>query len=218
MRILLLEDERSLRESIAEFLDEIGFSVDSFCDGESAYYAIFDKAYDILLLDVKTPKMNGFEILEAIKKEEIHIPTIFVTSMTHINDLQKGYEQGCCDYIRKPFELKELEFRIRQAIKANYKSLEKSKLNLPHGFVYDAMRFTLCNNDEEILLTKIEKNILELLIKNIGKVVGIEEFQHYVWGDCVEPTNIRMQIQKLRKKLSKDLIKNIRGHGYTIER
>lgn len=118
MKILLLEDEYSLRISIQEFLEDIGYEVDCFMNGEKAYDAVFDKSYDILLLDVNVPDLSGFELLKNIRLEGIETPAIFLTAMTDMQNLKKGYETGCCDYIRKPFDLEELEIRLHQVIKS----------------------------------------------------------------------------------------------------
>ena len=116
MKILLLEDEYSLRISIEEFLSDIGYKVDGLTDGLDAYDAIYEKRYDLLLLDVNVPSLNGFELLKKLRSDGINIPAIFLTSMTDMNDLKEGYKRGCCDYIRKPFDLEELELRIDQAL------------------------------------------------------------------------------------------------------
>ena len=100
MRILLLEDEYSLRISIEEFLGDIGYEVDGYMDGLEAYDAVYSKHYDILLLDVNVPSINGFEYLKKLREDGVEIPAIFLTSLTDIEDLKEGYRRGCCDYIR----------------------------------------------------------------------------------------------------------------------
>lgn len=217
MKILLLEDEYSLRISIKEFLEDIGHSVDSFMDGLDAYNAIFDKHYDLLLLDVNVPSLSGFQLLENLKCDNMKVPTIFLTSMTDISNLKKGYEKGCCDYIRKPFDLEELELRIGQAYKSCYAD-DSNCIDLGFDTKYDMNKGKLTLHGEEVILRKAEKDILELLIKHKNMVVSIITIQDEVWGDYVEPATIRVQMKNLRQKIPEGIIQNRRGLGYIIER
>lgn len=217
MKILLLEDEYSLRISIEEFLTDIGYEVDGFTDGLEAYDAIYDKAYDILLLDVNVPSLNGFELLKKLRLDNKKVPAIFLTSMTDMDDLKEGYKRGCCDYIRKPFDLEELELRIDQAL-ASFMQDNSSVVNIGCDIVYDMKKSKLTLNDEEIVLRKTEQDILEVLIKNKNIVVSTQMFQDEVWGEYVEPATIRVQLNNLRKKLPEGVIENRRGLGYIIER
>lgn len=217
MKILLLEDEYSLRISIKEFLEDLDHEVDSFMDGAKAYDAIYDKNYELLLLDVNVPSMSGFSLLEQLRKDKRKIPTIFLTAMTDIQDVKKGYETGCCDYIRKPFDLEELELRINQAYKSFY--LDDSEIiDLGYDTSYNMTKGQLTVKGEEILLRKTEKDMLEVLIKHKNSVVSVEIFQDEVWGGYVEPATIRVQLKNLRQKLPEDIIKNRRSLGYIIER
>jgi len=217
MKVLLLEDEYSLRISVEEFLSDIGYEVDGFMDGLEAYDAVYDKSYDILLLDVNVPSMNGFELLRKLREDDVTIPAIFLTSMTEMDDLKEGYKRGCCDYIRKPFDLEELELRIDQAL-ASHLQNDGSVVELGCNVVYDLKKSKLTQNDEEIVLRKTEKELLEVLIKNKNSIVSTQMFQDEVWGEYVEPATIRVQLNNLKKKLPDDIIQNRRGLGYIIER
>ncbi len=217
MKILLLEDEYALRISIKEFLEEIGYKVECFMDGFEAYSAIHDNSYDLLLLDVNVPSMNGFELLENLKKDQVKIPTIFLTSMTDIENVKKGYEKGCCDYIRKPFDLEELELRISQACKSFYTDNDE-ELELGDKTTYNLKKEQLFVNGQEVLLRKTENDLLKVLIKHKNAVVSIEMFQDEVWGEYVEPATIMVQLKNLRQKLPEGIISNRRGLGYIIER
>ncbi|MDT8339777.1 MAG: response regulator transcription factor [Sulfurimonas sp.] len=217
MKILLLEDEFSLRISIKEFLEDMEYEVDDYADGMEAHDAIYSKSYDLLLLDVNVPSMDGFELLQSIRKEGIKIPAIFLTSMIDVQNLNEGYKKGCCDYIRKPFDLLELELRIKQAVKSFY--LQNDELMvLGEDVFYDMLKGKLTHCSKEIILRKIEKDILEVLIKNKNSVVSMQMFQDEVWGDYVEPSAIRVQINNLKQKLPDAIIQNRRGLGYIIER
>jgi DNA-binding response OmpR family regulator len=217
MKILLLEDEYALRVSIQEFLEDIGHSVDTFTDGLKAYEAIFDKSYNLLLLDVNVPSMSGFELLENLRRENVKVPTIFLTSMSDISSVKEGYEKGCCDYIRKPFDLEELELRIGQAYKSCYAD-ESHSIDLGFDAKYDMNKGKLTLAGEEVILRKAEKDILEVLIKYKNAVVSIATLQDEVWGEYVEPATIRVQMKNLRQKIPEGIIQNRRGLGYIIER
>jgi len=218
MKILILEDESILAISMQEFLEDCGYEVECFGDSDIAYDAIFENSYDLLLLDVNViGEQNGFEMLKSIRKESIDIPAIFITSLTDIEDMSRGYECGGCDYIRKPFDLTELKLRVEQAIKLHCFSSTQEDITLPYGYIYDIKHKMLSLNGEEITLAKKETKILELLIKQRGYIVGCDMFLEEVWDEWVDPTNIRIQVGSLRKKLKKDFIKTVRGMGYRIE-
>ena len=217
MKILLLEDEYSLRISIEEFLTDLGYEVDGIMDGLEAYDAVYDKAYDLLLLDVNVPSLNGFELLKKLRSDDIMIPAIFLTSMTNMEDLKEGYKRGCCDYIRKPFDLEELELRIDQAI-VSYLKNDGNSVDLGCSLLYNLKTSKLTENDKEIILRKTEKDLLEVLIKHKNSVVSTQMFQDEVWGEYVEPATIRVQLNNLKKKLPENIIQNRRGLGYIIER
>ncbi|MDA3946083.1 MAG: response regulator transcription factor [Helicobacteraceae bacterium] len=217
MKILLLEDEYSLRISIKEFLEELDFEVDCFSNGDDAYDAVYSVHYDVLLLDVNVPGMNGFELLKSIRDDGVKIPAIFMTSLTQMRDFEEGYKAGCCDYIRKPFDLMELQLRIAQVCKSFYFK-NSELLELGEGLVYDTAKSQLSYKGEEIVLSKTEHDILEVLLRYKEQTVSITIFQDEIWGEYVDPANIRVQINNLRKKLPVDIIKNRRGVGYIIER
>lgn len=218
MKILILEDETVLALSIREFLEDTGYEVDCFTHSDEAYDAIYDNVYDLLLLDVKVPgEKNGFEMLEGLREEGNKTPAIFITSLTDIDDLSRGYECGACDYIRKPFDLAELKLRVEQVMKLQCFSTSEESIELPFGYKYDVKKMKLTLHDKSIILAKTETKILELLIKQRGSVVGCEMFWEEVWGEWVDSANIRVQVGNLRKKLEKDFIKNVRGLGYSID-
>lgn len=218
MNILLLEDEYSLRMSIKEYLSECGFFVDDFRNGEEAMDAIYSKTYDILLLDIKVPKKSGMSVLGELREANIKTPVIFISSITDMGQLEKSYEAGCCDYVRKPFELKELYLRIMQAYKSNILKTSDDFLDLPCGYRFDTKKLILKKGTADVALTKKEALIISLLVENLGAVVALDDFQNYVWGEDVDPTNIRVQINNLRKKLDGNLIVNVRGFGYKIDK
>ena len=218
MRILILEDEKILGISMQEFLEDSGYEVVHFTNSEKAFDSIYSNAYDLLLLDVNVSgKQNGFELLSSLRKLKITTPAIFITSLNNIEDLTQGYACGCCDYIRKPFDLAELKLRVEHVIKTHCFASLENIIELTFGYVYDTKKMQLSLNSEVITLSKTETKMLELLIKNRGSVVTYEMFWEEVWGEWVDSANIRVQVGNLRKKLEKDFIKNVRGVGYSID-
>jgi len=218
MKILILEDEQILAISMREYLEDCGYEVLCYTQSDNAYDAIYEQNYDLLLLDVKVPgELNGFEMLEQLRKDGNKTPAIFITSLTDIEDLSRGYESGACDYIRKPFDLAELKLRVEQVVKLQCFGSEDEKIILPYGYSYDISKMKLTLNEESIALAKTETKILELLIKQRGSIVSYEMFWEEVWGEWVDSANIRVQVGNLRKKLEKDFIKNVRGLGYSID-
>lgn len=218
MRILILEDETILAISMQEFLEDSGYEVIHHTNSEQAFDAIYEKPFDLLLLDVKvTGEQNGFELLASLRQANISTPAIFITSLNDIEHLTQGYASGGCDYIRKPFDLAELKLRVEQVIKLHcFHSLDNI-IELAFGYKFNTTTRQLTLDNEPIGLSKTETKILELLIKCRGSVVTYEMFWEEVWGEWIDPTNIRVQVGSVRKKLKHDFIKNIRATGYSID-
>jgi DNA-binding response OmpR family regulator len=211
MKILLLEDEYSYRSSIKEYLLSLDFDVDDFGNGKSALDAIFEKSYDLLLLDVMVPKISGHEIVKIVRKEEIDVPIILITSLTDIEDLSTGYEIGCNDYIRKPFILKELKYRVMQTLNSFHFKTSKSNIKLPDGFRFDLEEYELHKDEELNKHTNIEKRH--------GTFSSTTDLIESVWhGEFISDADLRMHIKRIRDKSSKELIVNSRGLGYKIEK
>lgn len=207
-----------LATSIKEFLEDSGYEVEHYSSSEDAFDAVFEKMFGLLLLDVKVlGEKNGFEMLQELRKEDVKVPAIFITSLTDIDDLTYGYECGACDYIRKPFDLIELKLRIEQVIRLHCFSSEEDRISLPYGYSYDVKSMKLEHGGESIQLGKTEAKIMELLVKHRGSVVTYQMFWEEIWGEWIDPSNIRVQVGNLRKRLDQDLIKNIRGVGYSID-
>jgi len=217
MKILLLEDEYMLRVSIKEYLEDIGYQVDDYSDGEIAYDAIYSSTYPLLILDVNVPTMNGFDLLENIRSDGMKIPTIFLTALTGIENLKEGYKRGCCDYMRKPFDLEELGIRIEQVF-SNFYNDNIGEIIISDNLKYCMTAGKLMYGEDEILLRKMEKQILEILLKYKNAIVSLATMQSEIWSDFVEPSAIRVQIKNLRQKMPRNVIQNRRGEGYIIER
>lgn len=219
MKILLLEDDYNYRASIKDFLLSEKYNVDDFENGQHALDAIFQNNYDLLLLDVRVPEVSGYEIVKIVREKNMNVPIILVTSLTDIEDLSTGYEIGCNDYIKKPFILKELKYRIAQTINtAKYKD-KKNFINLIEKFDFDLENNTLFKENENIKLTSIEQKIFVYLIKRIGTFSKTTDIVNSIWNsEFTSDADLRMHIKSIRDKSSKNLIINSRGLGYKIEK
>ncbi len=218
MRILLLEDDIILKESIEEFLTSQNYLVDGFENSEDAFDAIFSVEYDLLLLDVNVPgEWNGFSLRKELANEGKAIPTIFVTSMSSADAMLQGYANGCCDYIKKPFDLIELLLRVQHALKSNCFKTKDDFIDLPEGYRYNVRTYELSCQSKPITLSKREGELLNLFLIHRNQVVSFEMLYEQIWENNVDAANARVQVNNLRRKLPKDLITNIYGLGYRLD-
>ncbi len=171
----------------------------------------------MLLLDVRVPGLNGYEIVKKIRSTHNNVPIILITSLTDINNLSIGYEMGCNDYIRKPFELKELKYRIFQILNQVHFTTSTNRLELQNGYYLNLEIYELYKDGIQIGLTKIEKKTVIALLKRLDSFVSVPILLAEVWDDkeALE-TDVRMCIKRIRDKTDKNFIKNQRGLGYAI--
>ena len=218
MKILLLEDESILRHTIMEFLEDMQHQVIGFADGLSAKASLFNDSFDLLILDINVPKINGFELLEAIRDAGIFTPVIYISALVDIEEITRGFTLGCADYLKKPFHLRELAIRIDNI--ARLRSLQNvNHILLSRDYSYHAEKKTLYFQGIPQEITKRQQQIIDLLAGNIGLVVDFDMFREYVWENTIiDNASIRAEINRLKKALKEDVIKNIRGLGYKIER
>ena len=216
MRLLLLEDDLDYKQSIKEYLESLHYIVDDFEDGEEALSAIYENKYHLLILDIRVPKLNGYELVKLLRQENNTTPVIYITSLTDINNLSLGYELGCNDYIKKPFSPKELKYRIEQLIKLFYANNNKT-IALNSGLSYDIVKQELYKDDCVVPLTKKENEVVFCLLSSKNQFVSSETLRSEVWEDrYICEADIRVCIKKIRDKTSKDFISNQRGIGYKI--
>lgn len=217
MKILLLEDEVMLNESICEYLESDGHQVETFVDGIDAFRAIKGNSYDLLILDITVPGIDGLTFLEKIHALKIHVPVIYISALVDIEDISRAYNLGCNDYLKKPFHLKELSLRIDRV--NTFNNTPRIHLRLSKNYSYDQEHSTLLFNQEAQVLTKRQSQIIDLLSRNRGRVVDFEQFQTYVWSEqIVDNATIRAEINRLKKFLKEDVIINVRGMGYMIDK
>ena len=136
-RILLLEDDLALNETLVDYLKASGFLTIEFYDGFSAQEAMYESHFDLYLLDVNVPDINGFELLKNAREQGKNTPAIFITSLNSMSDVESGYESGCDDYIRKPFALKELKLRIETILKRDFFHNENESVCIGENIYYD---------------------------------------------------------------------------------
>ncbi|PHR58078.1 MAG: DNA-binding response regulator [Arcobacter sp.] len=216
MKIFLLEDEVMLNESIEEYLLAIGHHVESCFDGLQALELLKNESYDLLLLDINVPSIDGLSLLERLHKLCIHTPTIYISALVDIEDISRAYDLGCYDYLKKPFHLKELSLRIDK-IKLSTE-LPQVHLRLSFNYSYDQEHNHLLFNGEIQILSKRQSQIIDLLARNRGRIVDFEQFQNYVWDETiVDNATIRAEINRLKKSLKEEFIQNIRAQGYMID-
>lgn len=216
MKILLLEDDFSLREIIKDELKKSGFTIYGFANGDDAMESLLEITFDLFLLDINVPGIDGYQFLKEIREAGNSAPAIFISSYSDIDHLSKGYEYGCNDYLRKPFSIKELELRIRQQLKNSVIKTQNKVITLQNGYAYNANTGTLLYNGSPVKLNPKEKLLVDLLISKRGKPVPSSEIVDYIWDEYVDMNTLRVLLFKLRKKLKADLIENTKGVGYQI--
>lgn len=217
MKILLLEDEVMLNESISEYLESEGHHIEGFFDGLKALEAIKKSSYDLLILDITVPNLDGLSFLERLHELKIHIPAIYISALVDIEDISRAYDLGCKDYLKKPFHLKELSLRVDRVTLFN--NTPRMHLRLSKNYSYDQEHSTLLFDQEPQVLTKRQSQIIDLLSRNRGRVVDFEQFQSYVWSEqLVDNATIRAEINRLKKFLKEDVLINVRGMGYMIDK
>ena len=218
MKILLLEDDLILNEILEEHLNNKDFQVITTFSSNEAIKYLYSQTFDLLLLDVNVPDLNGFELLKELRNNNILTPTIFITSLNMVEDMQKGFDSGCDDYIKKPFELKELDIRINN-IKRLF-NIDRKTIKIDENSYLDLQNLQINLNNQNFIISKKESEILAYLINNSKKTVGIEELINNIWSyeDSVESSTIRTYIKNLRKILGDEKILNIRGVGYRFNK
>ena len=215
-KILLLEDDINLSETVEEFLSDEGYEVICVYDGISAEEKIYEQKFDLLLLDVNVPGLNGFELLKKIRVEGDETPAIYITSLNSTDDLSDGYESGCDDYIRKPFALKELLLRIQTILKRSFFHKNENRVVIKNGIYYDLDGNELIKNDEKVVLNNKEDKLLRLFLKYQNQIISHEKIYETLWDydETYSDNALRTYIKNLRKILGKESIESIKKLGY----
>ncbi len=221
MRLLLVEDDKSLGETIRSNLESERFIVKLISDGLQALDEILVESYDLVILDIMLPGMNGLEILKKIRKENITTPILLLTARNQIEDRVTGLDSGADDYLSKPFAFAELLARIRALLRRG--SANKSPVIRLKGLSVDTLAHELKVNDKPVVLTNKEFSILEFLLYNTDRIVSRLSIAEHVWDDNFDMmTNVvDVHIKNLRKKIElaggANVIETRRGLGYIIK-
>ena len=207
MKILLLEDDNILSQSIVDILQEQGFDITSVTNAEDAIDLTYDNKYDFYIFDINLPQMSGLELLQSLKEADDKTPTILISADVDIDTISKGFEIGAEDYIKKPFAPIELLIRLNAKLKTKifieYKNIK-----------YDSISGEIYQDDRRIHLSYSQFKVFDCLFKNIGKVVDkdilIEESEYG------SDTALRVGINKIKKIFDLEIV-NVRSKGYLIE-
>ncbi len=215
-KILLLEDDINLSEIVEEHLLDEGYEVSLAGDAQQALDLAYEKNFDLWILDVKVPLGDGFSLLKELRKSGKNTPAIFLTSLNTADDLKEGFEAGCDDYIKKPFELSELSLRIENILKRAFTHKNEDYEDLGQGFKFTLNSQILSQNDKPINLPSKETKLLMILLKHKNKFISIEKIFDELWEYDEEPSelSLRAYVKNLRRLLGKDRIINQRGRGY----
>lgn len=215
-QILLVEDDETLSELISEYLSEQGYDVTVRADAKAALDTAYERNFDILILDVKLPKGDGFSLLRELRRLGDDTPAIFTTSLNALQDLEIGYKSGCDDYLKKPYELKELLLRIQILIKRKFSHVNDEFIELNDGYKFYPSSKTLRQNGQIVNLSNKESELLALFLENKNALLSKETIFDKIWNYDEEPSelSLRVYVKNLRRILGKDAIVNRRGDGY----
>ena len=224
MRILVVEDEFSLADIIATKLKNEKYNVDISLDGEEGLDNALSSIYDLIILDIMLPKINGIEILKEIRNNNVDTKVIMLTAKSSLDDKLIGFENGANDYITKPFHIEELIARVNVQLRNNEKNINKDILKF--GDIELNVRtstISCIKNNESINISYKELMILEYLMNNSNQIISKEQIYDKIWGidTDFESNNLEAYLSFVRKKLkiidSDVTIKAIRGMGYKLE-
>ena len=225
IKILLVEDDINLGEVVTDFLELKDYTVTRSLNGEDAWKTFETNIFDVCIVDIMLPKMDGFSLIEMIRKKDKNQPVIILTAKSLAEDKIKGLKLGADDYITKPFNLEELELRVQAILKRmSAVKKEKNPSHLKFGdFRIDLRNRLLKNGETELTLTRKELSLLQLLVENRNMVVSREMAFRLIWNKEFEADSVSrsldVYIVKLRKYLQDDPninIVNVHGSGYKM--
>lgn len=221
MKLLLVEDEKLLSKLLFKGLKKLNYTIDCAFDGEEALKLYDINSYDLIILDINLPKIDGMQVLHKIRENDSQIKVLILSAKNTVDDKIKGLDSGSNDYLTKPFDFNELEARIRNLLRQKFSTIE---VNLHCGDInLDTANKCVYYGQELINLTKKEYSILEYLMFNSNKILSAEDIIEHVWDSEADlfSNSFKFHIHSLRKKLenisgNNNYIINIRGQGYKI--
>ena len=220
MRILLVEDDAMISESICASLKDASYAVDSVDNGQIVETAVRSQNYDIVLLDLGLPGKDGLMVLKLLRQSHPHLPVIILTARDDIDSRLSGLDGGADDYMIKPFDMSELLARMRVALRRRSNQATSQLHNGPIVLDLSNYQVSIDGIDQSILLSNKEFSILQALMLHPGLIYSRSELEDkvYGWGEEVESNAIDFLIHALRKKIGKEYIKNIRGVGWMVSK
>ena len=214
MKVLIIEDDVQLNIAISEFCKIKSFEIVSIKDGLNALDQIDSGHFDLYIIDINIPRINGLDLLKHIRKTDLDTPIIIITASLEIQNFSTAFENGCSEYIKKPFHLKELDIRINNLLALN----KPVMITLNDELTYDLSREEFYYQNKPIKLRYKEKRFCAILMKHINTVVPNDMIYDYVWeGEIKETYPLRQLLVELRKKLPFDIIQTKIREGYMIE-
>lgn len=220
MRILVTEDEKDLADAIAKGLRQQGYAADIAFDGEEALFMADVNSYDLVILDLNLPKVDGIEVCRRLRETDLPLGILMLTARTGLEDLVKGLEYGADDYLLKPFHFAELLARLRAILRR--KGEQRHTILRSGEMVLDPNTQQGYYKDTKLAFTAREFSILEYLIRNAGRIVSQEELLEHVWGEEVNSftQSIKVHIKNIRNKLraagAAAIITTVKGRGYML--
>jgi DNA-binding response OmpR family regulator len=217
MRILLVEDDPLLGEGIATAFRQAAMTVDLLHDGVAALAAIRAGGFDVVVLDLGLPRMDGSQVLRELRRSDIRVPVLVLSARDRVQERVLGLELGADDYLTKPFDSNELIARARALYR---RSRGQASSRIEHGaLALDPVGLSLTFEGRNVDLPRREFALLRLLLENVGRVVTREAAQQrlYGWDEDVESNALDVHVHHLRRKLYPELIRTIRGVGYMVE-
>ena len=212
-KILLLEDDKLFNETLQDFLEEEGFTLDTVLDPYSALDLTYENKYDLYLFDVNLPYENGFELLEKLRNAGDMTPTIFITSRDDKASLKQGFTQGGDDYITKPVDLDELLLRVNAILRRQ----TRTQMVQIGKYKFDIVTKRLYEGESALELTQKASELLFVLLEGQGKVVPLSQIKERLWSSAQEASDgsLRVYVTQLKKYFPTQ-IQNIRGVGYQM--
>jgi two-component system OmpR family response regulator len=216
VRVLLVEDDLMIGEAMEQALKDAAYAVDRVRDGESALAAVRAQSYDVVLLDLGLPKVDGLDVLQAIRASGSEVPLLVVTARDAVDDRIRGLDLGSDDYVLKPFEMGELLARMRAVVRR--KGGQASPLLCSGALSLDPATREAKFHDTKALLSAREFSLLQALMLRPGAILSRSELEDriYGWNEEVESNVVEFMIHSLRKKLGSSVIRNVRGVGWMV--
>ena len=220
MRILVAEDDAILADGVARSLRQAGYAVDWVKNGVEADSALDADEHDLLILDIGLPRKSGLDVLKRLRGRDSHLPVLILTALDGVNDRVRGLDAGADDYLAKPFELAELEARVRALTR---RGMAGAPTLLRHGALsYDQVGRTARVNGEPLELSAREVSLLEVFLQRAGRLVSKDQLVSHLceWGEEVSANAIEVYVHRLRKKLETGGVRivTVRGLGYSLEK